>query len=124
MVNCTIILERVNTVKMNIAPKYSYLFQAINVFLLQSLCETINQIMCAFIWNNKSVCIRKDFMERPKTVGGLSLLNLHSYYWAANPNVISLWQRDWNDATPVWLQIRTGIWPLPGFTSLYVQSTS
>ncbi len=44
-------------------------------------------------------------MERPKGVGGLSLPNLHTYYWAANFNAISLWLNDWNDRIPAWLQI-------------------
>ena len=44
-------------------------------------------------------------MERPKGVGGLSLPNLCTYYWAANLNAISLWLKDWNDKIPAWLQI-------------------
>lgn len=46
-----------------------------------------------FIWDNTSACIRKEPMERPKGAGGLSLPNLHTYYWAVNFNAISLWLR-------------------------------
>lgn len=62
-------------------------------------------MISSFIWNNKPARVRKEFMERPKDVGGLSLPNLCMYYWAANLNAISLWLKDWNDRIPAWLQV-------------------
>ena len=44
-------------------------------------------------------------MERRKTTGGLSLLNLRTYYWAANLHTTSLWLKDLNRTYPAWLQI-------------------
>lgn len=44
-------------------------------------------------------------MERPKEIGGLSLPNLRTYYWAANFNAITLWLKEWNDRIHTWLQI-------------------
>jgi len=62
-------------------------------------------MISSFLWNNKPARIRKEFMERPKGIGGLSLPNLCTYYWAANFNATSLWLKDWNNRIPAWLQI-------------------
>ena len=99
------LIRRTNSVKMNIVPKFLYLFQALPVFIPQSFFKAYNQMISSFIWNNKSACKRKEFMERPKEVGGISLPNLHTYYWAANFNAISPWLKELNDRIPAWLQI-------------------
>lgn len=99
------LIGRVKSIKMNIVPKYLYLLQAIPIFIPRSFFKAFNQSISPFIQNNKSVRIRKDFMERPNSCGGLSLPNLRSYYWAANLNAISLWLKDWNGTAPAWLQI-------------------
>lgn len=65
------LIGRTNTVKMNIVPKFLYLFQAIPTFIPQSFLK--HQSISSFIWNNKPARIRKEIMERPKDLGGLSL---------------------------------------------------
>ena len=99
------LIGRVNSIKMNVVPKYLYLFQAIPRFIPMSFFKAFSQSVCSFIWNSKAARIRKEFMERPKACGGLSLPNLRSYYWAANLNAISLWLKELDDTAPAWLQI-------------------
>ena len=79
----------------NVSIFVSYLLP---VFIPQSFLKTFNQMISSFIWNNKPAHIRKEFMERPKGVGGLLLTT-------ANLNTTSLWLKDWNDRIPAWLQI-------------------
>lgn len=99
------LIWRINSIKMNVIPKYLYLFQAIPIFIPLSFFKLFRQVVSPFIWHNKSVRIWKEFLEKRKTCGGLSLPNLRSYYWAANLNTISLWLKDWNGRYPEWLHI-------------------
>ncbi len=62
--------------------------------------KACNQMIPSFIWNNMSAHIRKAFMGGPKILLGLLLPNLHSYYWAANLNALSLWLKNWNGTAP------------------------
>lgn len=42
---------RINSVKMNILPKFSYYFQCIPIFLLQHFFRQIDSLILGFIWN-------------------------------------------------------------------------
>ena len=85
------LVARVNLVKMNILPKLSYLFQCIPVFLPQSFFIKLDKSISEFIWNGKVPRLRKELLQRPKTLGGLALPNLRFYYWASILRVIQLW---------------------------------
>uniref|UniRef100_A0AAR2IWT2 Reverse transcriptase domain-containing protein n=1 Tax=Pygocentrus nattereri TaxID=42514 RepID=A0AAR2IWT2_PYGNA len=81
---------RINTVKMNILPRFLYLFQCIPIFLTKSFFLLIDKLISAFIWNGKNAHIRKSILQRHREHGGLSLPNFQYYYWAAN-NVMLYW---------------------------------
>lgn len=71
---------RVNTIKMNVLPRFSYLFQCIPLFLPHSFFRKINSLILKFIWNRKVPSLRKLYLQRPKSLGGLALPNLRFYY--------------------------------------------
>lgn len=99
------LIGRVNSVKMNILPKYLYLFQCIPLYLPKKFFVTLDKLILKFIWNGKSARIRKDFMIRPRSLGGLALPSFQLYYWAANIRNMLYWFSDSNFETPSWVHI-------------------
>ena len=76
---------------MNILPRFLYLFQSIPVFLPKSFFRLVDKLLSSFLWGNKHPRIRKVFLQRHKTEGGMALPNLMYYYWAANLQKIVYW---------------------------------
>lgn len=99
------LIGRVNSVKMNILPKYLYLFQCIPLYLPKKFFVTLDKLILKFIWNGKSAHIRKDFMQRPRSLGGLAIPSFQLYYWAANIRNMLYWFSDSNSETPSWVHI-------------------
>ena len=99
---------QINSVKMNTLPKYLYLFQCIPIFLPQHFFRKIDSMILSFIWDGKTPRLRKQFLQRPKSLGGMALPNLRFYYWAANLRIILFWiQFDSFHPPPVWLSIES-----------------
>lgn len=97
---------RINSVKMNTLPKFSYLFQSIPIFLPQTFFRKIESLVTEFIWNRKSPRIRKTLLQRPKSLGGMALPNFQYYYWAANIRALHYWlHSDISSSPPAWLQM-------------------
>lgn len=97
---------RINSVKMNTLPKFLYLFQCVPIFLPQMFFSKIDTIILEFIWNKKPPRIRKQFLQRPKALGGMALPNLRFYYWSANLRIIQFWLQFNSDRPlPIWLKI-------------------
>ena len=88
------IAGRVNCIKMNVLPRFLYLFQCLPIFLPKSFFLIINKLISSFIWKGKTPRIGKEFLQRHKSVGGLSLPNLRFYYWAANIHKMVLWTHE------------------------------
>lgn len=82
---------RVQTVKMNILPRYLYLFQCLPIYLPRSFFNLINSITSTFIWAGKCARANKFLLQRSRSVGGLGLPNLLGYYWAVNAQKTLLW---------------------------------
>lgn len=101
------LIGRINSIKMNILPKFLYLFQCIPCYLPNKYFITLNKHISAFIWNGKSPRIRKDFMQRTRPMGGLALPNFQSYNWAANIRNMLYWMSNVTTETPAWLQIES-----------------
>uniref|UniRef100_A0AAY4CWH0 Reverse transcriptase n=1 Tax=Denticeps clupeoides TaxID=299321 RepID=A0AAY4CWH0_9TELE len=97
---------RVNTVKMNILPRFSYLFQCIPIFLPQSFFQKVDSVISEFIWNKKVPRLRKQYLQRPRKLGGLALPHFRFYYWASNIRILKYWlQSEPSDAQINWLAI-------------------
>ena len=71
---------RVNSVKMNVLPKFLYLFQTIPIFIPKSFFKTLDQIISSFIWNKGPARIRKSLLQKPKASDGLALPNFQQIY--------------------------------------------
>lgn len=77
--------------KMNILPRFLYLFQSIPVFLSKSFFRSVDRLISSFLWGNKHPRVRKVLLQRHRAEGGLALSNLMYYYWAANLQKIVYW---------------------------------
>jgi exonuclease III len=95
---------RISTVKMNILPRFLYLFQCIPIFLTKSFFLLIDRLISTFIWNGKNARIRKSVLQRHREHGGLSLPNFQYYYWAANARSMLYWFNS-HASGPKWLSL-------------------
>lgn len=89
---------RINCVKMNILPRFLYLFQCIPILLTKSFFQNLDRLISSFIWGGKTPRIRKEFLQRQKSQGGLALPNFRYYYWAANIWKVLYWLQNPKDA--------------------------
>uniref|UniRef100_A0A3Q2PLN4 Reverse transcriptase domain-containing protein n=1 Tax=Fundulus heteroclitus TaxID=8078 RepID=A0A3Q2PLN4_FUNHE len=76
-------LGRVESVRMNVLPRFLYLFQMLPVEIPKSTFDTVDKMLTRFIWQKKRRRIRLKTLQLPKSKGGLKLPNLIFYYWAA-----------------------------------------
>ncbi len=84
------LIGRVNVIKMNVLPKFLYLFQCLPIFIPKSFFTILQRNISSFIWN-KSKRINQSHLMKPKCLGGLALPNLQTYYWAANIRSLLYW---------------------------------
>lgn len=97
---------RINVIKMNIMPRFLFVFQCIPIFLTRSFFINIDKLLSGFIWNGKIPRIRKEVLQRHKLYGGLSLPNFQYYYWSANIKNILFWiHYPRHENGPKWLQL-------------------
>lgn len=95
---------RINTVKMNIFPKFLYFFQCLPIFLTKSFFNNLKTQLSSFIWNKKQPRIKHSILQKPRVAGGLALPNFLFYYWAANIRSILFWTKK-DDTVPPWVTI-------------------
>lgn len=67
------LIGRINCIKMNVLPRFLYLFQCLPVFLSKHFFHSIDKLINTFLWVGKNQRVRREFLERPKTQGGLAL---------------------------------------------------
>lgn len=82
---------RVNSIKMNVLPRFLYLFQCLPVFLPKLFFTALDKHITGFLWGDKQPRISKVMLQRHQSQGGLSLPNFRYYYWAANIHKIIYW---------------------------------
>lgn len=63
----------------------------------------LDKLILTFIWQKKRPRVRLKSLHLPKDIGGLSLPNLKSCYWAAQINAIVAWFRSNQEA--IWTKI-------------------
>lgn len=98
------LVARINSIKMNTLPKFSYLFQCLPIFLPQSFFSNIDALITEFIWNKKTPRLRRSLLQRSKSQGGLALPNFRFYYWACNFRAIQFWLRlEGSASPPTWI---------------------
>lgn len=87
------LIGRINAIKMNIFPKFLFLFNCLPLFLPKLFFKTIDCIISDFLWGGKPPRICKSTLQRCKFDGGLSLPNFQMYYWAAHIQKILFWYK-------------------------------
>ena len=82
---------RINILKMNVLPKFLYLFHSIPLSPPAHFFTRMRRMFCNFIWNNRRPRLRLSLLYLPYERGGLKLPNLQWYYWAAQLSTASCW---------------------------------
>lgn len=113
------LIGRINTVKMNILPKFLFLFHCLPLFLPKHFFKTIDQTISGFLWCGKVPRVRKSLLERCKFNGGLSLPNFQLYYWAAHIHKITFW---FNSSDPPWCKLEAESCVLSSLLALLTSS--
>lgn len=100
----TTLVGRINSVKMNILPKFLYLFQSIPTFIPKSFFDSLDSVISSYIWSGKRPRLSKVHLQKSKNDGGLALPNFRLYYWAANIRCLTFWSffHDQPDC-PLWV---------------------
>lgn len=94
---------RVNTIKVVVLPRFTYLFQMVPLFLPKIFFNKIDEAVSSFIWDKKAPRIRKSLLQCSKSEGGLALPNFMFYYWSANIVKLSTWIRVFKEGHgPLW----------------------
>ena len=97
---------RVNSVKMIIMPRLLYYFNAIPTFIPKSFFKELDKHISTFIWNKKVPRLRRSFLEKSKSEGGLALPNFLHYYWAANIHKVVFWMSTFREGDgPDWCRM-------------------
>jgi len=85
------LVGRIETIKMNVLPRFLFLFQTLPIFLPKSYFKALNTTLLSYIWAGKPPRIQISILQRPKQDGGLALPNMQLYYWAANLQKLKTW---------------------------------
>uniref|UniRef100_A0AAR2JJM9 Reverse transcriptase domain-containing protein n=1 Tax=Pygocentrus nattereri TaxID=42514 RepID=A0AAR2JJM9_PYGNA len=75
--------HRIECVKMNILPRYLFLFQALPVEIPLKEFSEIDKIISRFIWQGKKPRVRFKTLQLSKAEGGMGLPYFKGYYYAA-----------------------------------------
>lgn len=86
-------IGRINILKMNVLPKFLYLFQCIPLPPPTNFFPNMTKIFRNFIWSNRRARLRLSLLYLPYDRGGLNLPNLKWYYWACQLWTTSFWFR-------------------------------
>ena len=98
-------IGRINILKMNILPKFLYLFQNIPLPPPSSLFTRIKKLFTNFIWQNKRPRLRLSLLYLPYDRGGLKCPNIQWYYWAAQLRSIMFYFSSGNP--PAWIDLES-----------------
>uniref|UniRef100_A0A3Q3KVC8 Reverse transcriptase domain-containing protein n=1 Tax=Labrus bergylta TaxID=56723 RepID=A0A3Q3KVC8_9LABR len=85
------LIGRVNSIKMNVLPKFTYLFQCIPIKIKKTFFEEINKAMTHFLWQKKTPRVKLMALQAPYSKGGLNLPNFRNYYLASQFRPLWIW---------------------------------
>uniref|UniRef100_A0A3B1JE93 Reverse transcriptase domain-containing protein n=1 Tax=Astyanax mexicanus TaxID=7994 RepID=A0A3B1JE93_ASTMX len=83
--------SRINSIKMNILPRFLYLFQTLPIEIEKKYFLEWDKMISRFIWHGKKPRIRFKTLLLSKERGGWALPSLRNYYWAAQIRAIVCW---------------------------------
>ena len=84
-------IGHINVLKMNILPRFLYLFQTIPLAPPHNFFVKMKNMFCNYIWSSRRSRLRMTLLYLPYDRGGLKLLFLQGYYWAAQLRAASHW---------------------------------
>lgn len=85
------LIGRINTIKMNLLPKFIYLFQCIPLKVPISFFKELDKSLTYFQWHNKTLRVKLLTLQAPYSKGGLNLPNFKLYYLAAQLRALWMW---------------------------------
>lgn len=91
-------LGQTNVIKINVLPRFSYLFQSLPCYLDKTFFTSVNKMLTSFIWKNSSPRIAFKTLTKSREKGGLAIPDLQMYYWAAQTKDIISWVQRRNSA--------------------------
>lgn len=113
------LLGRINVIRMNVLPRFNFLFQMLPCFLSVDFFKSINSRILRFIWNNKKPRISLMTLMKPESMGGLGLPNLQHYFWAAQLRNLVSWSMERQES--MWVQMEAKPFePLPLISLLFI----
>lgn len=109
---------RINSIKMDILPKYLYLFQTLPIKLRKTFFKKRNKLLLQFIWRNNKPRINLKTLCQSKDRGGAGLPDFECYYKA----VIFSRVLDWfhHSVDKQWVQLEIGSSPLNPKAALWL----
>ena len=69
------LIGRINVVKMNVLPRFLFLFQCTPLFLPLKFFKSLDETITSFLWGGKTLRVKKS-TERFTSDGGLALQNV------------------------------------------------
>ena len=94
------LLEKINTIKMNILPRFLFLFQNLPIYIPPTSFNVWDGLLRKFLWDEKKPRVKLKIMQQKKERGGLALPNLINYYYSAQVKPILIWMD--NEMRPKW----------------------
>lgn len=88
---CLALHGRISTIKMNVLPRFNFLFSMLPLSLPDGFLKELNAATSGFIWMKKKPRIRFKTMQRKKLDGGLSLPCFDLYNLAFQTRGIKTW---------------------------------
>lgn len=85
------LLGRIATIKMNILPRFLYLFQTIPIMIKDQIFMNWQKEITKFIWQKKKPRIKLKYLQDTKDRGGLALPDFKLYY----ETCALTWIKDW-----------------------------
>lgn len=98
------LIGRINIIKMNVLPKFLFLFQMLPVTVPKFFFKQLNSAVTRFIWKGKIPRIKLKTLQGTPREGGLTLPNFESYYWAAQCRAVWVWRANLQHP-PSWVLI-------------------
>ena len=98
-------IGRINILKMNILPKYLYLFPNIPLPPPSSLFTRTRKLFTNFIWQNKRPRLHLALIYLPYDRRGLQCPNIQWYYWATQLRSIMFYFS--SEKTPAWIDLES-----------------